>query len=153
MRCPSYHDYRWHQYSDSVHPNHKIRSNSIHHLRAWSGKRMQVLYTVLCCHFRTTLFHLKQEPTETQMDPQNPIILNHSKQTSANLYTSHLAKKQAKLIVRVQRVNNWREIMSYETPHLILPHFQIWTSFHSKYIMQFPVATPKGSVLTCFFLL
>lgn len=98
MRCPSYHEYRWNQYSDKVHPNHKIRSNSIHHLRAWSGERMQVLYTVLCCHFRTTLFHLKQEPTETQMDPQNSIILNHSKQTSANLYTSHLAKKQAKLI-------------------------------------------------------
>lgn len=53
-------------------------------------------HTVLCFHFRTTLLHLKQEPTETQMDPKNPLILNDStpvKQTYANLYTSRLKKK------------------------------------------------------------
>lgn len=43
--------------------------------------------------------------------------------------------------------------MAYETLHLILPYFQIWTSFHFKYIVQFPKATPKDSVLSCFFLL
>ena len=28
--------------------------------------------------------------------------------------------------------------MACETPHLMLPYFQIWMTFHFKYIMQFP---------------